>query len=564
MKRAIPVIMLAFLSISMIILTLRIEPIKAAPRTWTVDDDGPADFHTIQEAVDAANLGDVVFVYGGTYSENVIIEKPLKLVGENPEMTVVTGGFLVEFTHTVSISDFKMIGGNYGVQLCASYNNSITNNLITGARVGGIYFNYTDYPSLGGKGNNIVTLNTIWNNSCGIVAWVSSDNIIHHNNFDNHGQQVISYDSINVWDDGYPSGGNYWSDYVCIDEKNGLNQDQQGSDGIGDTPYIINAANLDHYPLMNLWTQSKTTVEANGEEYSVTLVSNTAIDQIVTTPNTLDFTVSGPSGEKGHMLVIFPAINTTTIKVFVDGQELVPPPFPTINTNGTHYFIYFEFNLSIHEISIEFAPVNYTLTITTTTGGTTNPVPGTYTYAVNSTVQVTAIPDANYLFDHWELGGINVGSTNAYMVLMDKNYTLKAIFSPVPQPLSTSISPLSASINVGQSITFISTVTGGTTPYSYQWYLNSVPVSGATAASWTFTPNTSGIYYLYLKVTDSSSNTTLSETARVTVASVPVGGYSVSIEENTTAKHLTPYIALIATLTMGYITIKRKTQRRID
>jgi parallel beta-helix repeat protein len=359
MKRAIPVIMLAFLSISMIILTLHIEPIKATPRTWTVDDNGPADFHTIQEAVDAANPGDVVFVYGGTYSENVVIKKPLNLVGEGSEMTVVEGGFLVSFTHNVNISGFKMIGGYdgyFGVQLCASYNNSITNNTITRARVAGIYFNYTDYPSQGGKGNNIVTLNTIWNNSNGVVAWESSDNIIHHNNFvDNH-PQVSSYDSINIWDDGYPSGGNYWNDYAGIDEKNGPNQDQQGSDGIGDKPYIIDTDNLDHYPLMNLWASSKTTVKTNGEEYSIALVSNVTIDQIATTQNTLNFTVSGPSGEKGYMLVIFPAINTTAIKVFVDDQELVPPPFPVINTNGTHYFIYFEFTLSTHTLTIQFAP----------------------------------------------------------------------------------------------------------------------------------------------------------------------------------------------------------------
>lgn len=130
-----------------------------------------------------------------------------------------------------------------------------------------------------------------------------------------------------------------------------------------------------------------------------------------------------------------------------------------------------------------------------------------------------------------------------------------------PEPLSASISPLSASINVGDSVTFTSTVTGGTPPYSYQWYLDGTPVSGATSEAWIFTPTTSGVYYVYLRVTDDIGSTTQSETAHTTVATIPVGGYSTSIKGYITEKPLILYLTLVAILATIFTTIKRKTHR---
>ena len=59
--------------------------------------------------------------------------------------------------------------------------------------------------------------------------------------------------SFNNWNGTYPSGGNYWGN-VGVDLKKGPNQDQPGGDGIGDTPYNINADNIDYYPLMRPYT----------------------------------------------------------------------------------------------------------------------------------------------------------------------------------------------------------------------------------------------------------------------------------------------------------------------
>jgi hypothetical protein len=215
---------------------------------------------------------------------------------------------------------------------------------------------------------------------------------------------------------------------------------------------------------------------------------------------------------------------------------------------------------STHHLHAVFTLINYTLKIETTTSGTTNPVPGTYTYTNGSTVQVTAIPNANYTFNHWELDGVNVGSANPYPVLMTQNHTLKAFFAsaPLPPQLTASISPPSATILVGQSVTFTSTVSGGTAPYRYQWYLGGNPVAGANSTSWTFTPAAIGVYYVYLNVTDANGTTAQSNTARIVVTAVTVGGYSISLTKQTQTQTIAAYIMLIALFGAVISLTKRK------
>ena len=60
-------------------------------KTVTVDDDGGEDFTNIQDAIDFADEGDIVFVYSGTYYENVIINKSINLEGEDMDTTIIDG-----------------------------------------------------------------------------------------------------------------------------------------------------------------------------------------------------------------------------------------------------------------------------------------------------------------------------------------------------------------------------------------------------------------------------------------------------------------------------------------
>ena len=60
-------ICLTLFLLSILALRIDVHSARAEPRTWTVDDDAPADFHTIQEAVNAASDGDSIDVYNGIY-----------------------------------------------------------------------------------------------------------------------------------------------------------------------------------------------------------------------------------------------------------------------------------------------------------------------------------------------------------------------------------------------------------------------------------------------------------------------------------------------------------------
>jgi parallel beta-helix repeat protein len=167
----------------------------------------------------------------------------------------------------VEANDFS--ANTFGISIVAqSFNNIIRNNNVTRSHTGGhgIYlsnsFNNTIFSNdltnnyhgiwLVGSSNNRIVENNIANNKLlGVELSSSSDNFFYHNNFINNPTPVrLDGKSISVWDDGYPSGGNYWSDYIDVDEKSGPNQDQPNSDGIWDNPYVMDKSNQDRYPFV--------------------------------------------------------------------------------------------------------------------------------------------------------------------------------------------------------------------------------------------------------------------------------------------------------------------------
>ena len=145
-----------------------------------------------------------------------------------------------------TIADNEISNNDLGIYIETSSNyNEITNNIVMNNKYEGIYI----WDSCDG---NTITDNEVLNNDVGICIEDSGDNLIHHNNLINNSQNAYDDMGNNSWDNGYPYGGNYWSDYEGEDKKSGHDQDKEGSDGVGDTPYYIpgGAGAKDNYPLI--------------------------------------------------------------------------------------------------------------------------------------------------------------------------------------------------------------------------------------------------------------------------------------------------------------------------
>jgi parallel beta-helix repeat protein len=226
--------------------------------------------------------------------------------------------------------DCVYLGDSSGNSVCA---NSLTNSY------DGIY--------LTNASRNIVYGNNITNNEYGVyLSYYSEDNKIYHNNFINNTSHAEIYNSLNtVWDDGYPSGGNYWSGYMGVDPDR---------DGIGNTAYTIDADNVDRYPLMgpiNVFDAGTW----DGASHEIDIISNSTISnfKIDIQQKIVSFNVTGTEGAVGFCRITIPNIIVWELwqnnyTVLLNGK-----PLPFRNwTDAAKTYIYINFTHSEHEIAI--------------------------------------------------------------------------------------------------------------------------------------------------------------------------------------------------------------------
>lgn len=185
----------------------------------TVDDNGGANYTSIQDAVNNANNGDTILVYSGSYTENLYVDKELTIKSKsgNPDNTIVQAAnssiHVFDVTaDNVTISGFNITGASmslksgiflyrvedclitnniilknrYGIHLDRSSNNKLRNNIID-SNVGAVWFGES-------SNNNTLINNTVSNNKGGIYFSRSKSNNFIRNTIMNNGHWEIYLD----------------------------------------------------------------------------------------------------------------------------------------------------------------------------------------------------------------------------------------------------------------------------------------------------------------------------------------------------------------------------------
>jgi parallel beta-helix repeat protein len=269
---------------------------------------------------------------------------------------------LLAFANDSTITNVNITDNFHGIYLISSNNNTIENSRLAGNVYGLEQTTSNNTTVIANKftenrdsiyvfscNGSAFIENTIENSSYrGICLCYSNNDMIYHNNFIKNTIQVSPSITIaNNWNDGYPSGGNYWSDY------NGTDSDY---DGIGDTPYFIDANNQDDYPLMGMFSSFNTSYG-----YAVDFVSNSAISEVSFdlsyTEAILAFNVSGESGSEGFLRVCIPKVLISSSYVIMfDGEIVTNTTYPQVRelscSNETYEYLYINYTHSEHTITI--------------------------------------------------------------------------------------------------------------------------------------------------------------------------------------------------------------------
>ncbi len=200
--------------------------------------EGGSYDNTLSNNTVSNNTGYGIFITGGSHDNKVIDND----VSGNNDGIQISGS-----NNNILTNNIVSNNNSYGIRLYSSSVNTLTGNTVSGHTIHGIVLQNSNNNTLENNtaSNNIVVgirlyeatsntlkYNTSLQNRDGINLLNSSSNQIYNNNFiDNTTQALVTGGSGNVFNlSAAEGGGNYWSDYMGVDEN---------FDGFGDTPYAF-------------------------------------------------------------------------------------------------------------------------------------------------------------------------------------------------------------------------------------------------------------------------------------------------------------------------------------
>jgi parallel beta-helix repeat protein len=185
----------------------------------------------------------------GNLNDGITANSPKGLVIRGNEISGNGNGVALNWA-----SGARLIGNDIlsnrdnGIMLSVSPSNQLVDNRIKYNGRAGVNVTVSDSNLL--YGNEIDS-----NHGFDLYLDWSRNNLIYHNALNGSDDIFTTGTFVNLWDFGYPIGGNLWSAYQGNDSFQGIGQNLNGSDGIYDEPYILNAENTDRYPLVRLEAQ---------------------------------------------------------------------------------------------------------------------------------------------------------------------------------------------------------------------------------------------------------------------------------------------------------------------
>jgi parallel beta-helix repeat protein len=289
------------------------------------------------------------------------------------ENMITGGGIDIAYSSFINLTDNTIMNGESGISVYHSENNTLAENNVAQNRESGISLQASSNNTIFGNNidgngeginlressnNTIFGNNVTGNRNYGLVFWDSDYNRFFYNNFINDipWQVVCSFwwRYNNVWDNGYPSGGNYWCDYNGTDLYSGLEQNETGGDGIGDTRYENFFGVVDRYPLMQP-IRAFVAGAWEGKDSNIYIVSNSTVSnfKLNETAKTVSFNVTGEEITIGFCRIVIPNVIVQNLwnhnyTILLNG-EIWPFRNWTDNTN-TH--VYFTYQHSEHEVIV--------------------------------------------------------------------------------------------------------------------------------------------------------------------------------------------------------------------